>query len=88
MTRLRGRGRGTRGVGQTGPQDDPGELIGRGVQGMGGGGLMATSQAIITDLVPIRDRGKYLAPLGAISGVSSAADPVPAENLIRAAQAA
>ena len=43
------------------------ELIGfRAVQGVGAGGLMATAQAIIGDIVSPRDRGKYQGYLGAV----------------------
>lgn len=48
----------------------------RGIQGLGGGGLMVLSQAIIADIVPARDRGKYLGPMGAVFGVSSVAGPL------------
>ena len=37
----------------------------RAVQGLGGGGLMILSQAIIADIVPANQRGKYMGPLGA-----------------------
>src|SRR4029450_7688327 len=32
----------------------------RGVQGLGGGGMMILSQAIIADIVPARERAKYM----------------------------
>ena len=48
----------------------------RGIQGLGGGGLMVLSQAIIADIVPARERGKFLGPLGAVFGVSSVAGPL------------
>ncbi|GAA0905721.1 MDR family MFS transporter [Virgisporangium aurantiacum] len=51
-------------------------IIGRAIQGMGGGGLMITSQAIIADLVPPRQRAKYMAPIGAVFGLSSVAGPL------------
>ena len=51
-------------------------IIGRAVQGLGGGGLMITSQAIIADLVPPRQRAKYMAPIGAIFGLSSVIGPL------------
>ncbi|GAA4736347.1 MDR family MFS transporter [Phytohabitans rumicis] len=51
-------------------------IIGRAVQGLGGGGLMITSQAIIADLVPPRQRAKYMAPIGAVFGLSSVAGPL------------
>ncbi|WP_228033760.1 MDR family MFS transporter [Streptomyces spongiae] len=51
-------------------------IISRAVQGLGGGGLMITSQAIIADLVPPRQRAKYMAPIGAVFGLSSVAGPL------------
>lgn len=51
-------------------------VVGRGIQGLGGGGLMVTSQAVIADLVPIRERAKYMAPMGAVFGLSSVAGPL------------
>ncbi|WP_062642594.1 MDR family MFS transporter [Streptomyces maremycinicus] len=51
-------------------------IIGRAVQGLGGGGLMITAQAIIADLVPPRQRAKYMAPMGAVFGLSSVAGPL------------
>ncbi|PJE94311.1 MFS transporter [Streptomyces carminius] len=56
---------------------DMGTLItGRAIQGLGGGGLMITSQAIVADLVPPRQRAKYMAPMGAVFGLSSVAGPL------------
>lgn len=51
-------------------------IIGRGVQGLGGGGLMLLSQAIIADVVPARDRGKYMGIMGSVFAVSSVAGPL------------
>ena len=48
----------------------------RGIQGLGGGGLMILSQAIIADIVPPRDRGKFMAPMGAVFALSSIAGPL------------
>jgi EmrB/QacA subfamily drug resistance transporter len=48
----------------------------RGVQGLGGGGLMILSQAIIADIVPARERAKYMAPIGALFGLSAVAGPL------------
>ncbi|WP_104104403.1 MDR family MFS transporter [Arthrobacter sp. 08Y14] len=53
-----------------------GFVIFRAVQGLGGGGLMILSQAIIADIVPANERGKYLGPLGGIFGLSAVAGPL------------
>ena len=51
-------------------------VVFRALQGLGGGGLMILSQAIIADIVPANERGKYLGPLGAIFGLSAVAGPL------------
>ncbi|MDT0326964.1 MDR family MFS transporter [Nocardiopsis lambiniae] len=51
-------------------------ITGRAVQGLGGGGLMILSQAIIADVVPVRERSKYMGIMGAVFGVSSIAGPL------------
>jgi EmrB/QacA subfamily drug resistance transporter len=48
----------------------------RAIQGLGGGGLIILSQAIIADIVPASERGKYLGPLGGIFGLSAVAGPL------------
>lgn len=53
-----------------------GFVVFRAIQGLGGGGLMILSQAIIADIVPAKDRGKYMGPLGAIFGLSAVAGPL------------
>lgn len=51
-------------------------VVFRAVQGLGGGGLMILSQAIIADIVPASERGKYMGPLGGIFGLSAVAGPL------------
>jgi EmrB/QacA subfamily drug resistance transporter len=51
-------------------------VVFRALQGLGGGGLMILSQAIIADIVPANERGKYLGPLGAIFGLSAVGGPL------------
>ncbi|GAB2829554.1 MDR family MFS transporter [Alpinimonas psychrophila] len=51
-------------------------IAGRAIQGLGGGGLMILSQASIADVVPARERGKYMGLLGAVFAVSSVAGPL------------
>ncbi|MDF2116148.1 MFS transporter [Roseiarcaceae bacterium H3SJ34-1] len=50
--------------------------ISRFVQGMGGGGLMSMSQALIGEVVPPRQRGKYQGYLAAISVSATAFGPL------------
>ena len=51
-------------------------VVFRAIQGLGGGGLMILSQAIIADIVPADQRGKYLGPLGGIFGLAAVAGPL------------
>jgi len=54
-----------------------GELVAfRAIQGLGGGGLIILSQAIIADIVPANERGKYMGPMGALFGISAVVGPL------------
>jgi len=50
-------------------------IIGRAIQGVGGGGLMVTAQALIADVIPLRDRGRYQGALGAVFGLTTVLGP-------------
>jgi EmrB/QacA subfamily drug resistance transporter len=51
-------------------------IAGRAVQGLGAGGLMALALAVIGDVIPPRERGKYQGLFAAVFGVSSVAGPL------------
>ncbi|MCJ1677537.1 MFS transporter [Streptomyces sp. APSN-46.1] len=57
-------------------QDMP-QLIGfRALQGLGGGGLLVLSMAIVGDIVPPRERGRYQGLFGAVFGATSVLGPL------------
>ena len=51
-------------------------IVFRAIQGLGGGGLVVTTQAVVGDIVPPRDRGRYQGIFGAVFGLSSIAGPL------------
>ena len=51
-------------------------VLGRALQGAGGGGLMVLAQTIIADIVSPRERGRYQGYIGAVFATSSIGGPV------------
>ncbi|KAJ3076781.1 hypothetical protein HDU98_000081 [Podochytrium sp. JEL0797] len=51
-------------------------IIGRAVAGIGGGGIFSLVLIIVSDIVSIRDRGKYQGLIGAVFGLSSVIAPL------------
>jgi EmrB/QacA subfamily drug resistance transporter len=53
------------------------ELIAfRALQGLGGGGLMVTTIAVVGDIIPPRERGRYQGFFGGVFGVSTVIGPL------------
>jgi MFS family permease len=52
-------------------------LVGsRALQGIGGGGITVTASALIGEVVPLRERGRYQGILGAVFGVTTVVGPL------------
>ncbi|KAI1475327.1 MFS general substrate transporter [Daldinia eschscholtzii] len=51
-------------------------IIFRAFTGIGGGGLMTIAQTIVSDVVPLRERGKYQGILGAVVAIANGIGPV------------
>jgi EmrB/QacA subfamily drug resistance transporter len=51
-------------------------ILFRAVQGLGGGGLIVTTQAVVGDIVAPRDRGRYQGIFGAVFGAASIIGPL------------
>ncbi|KAL1879606.1 hypothetical protein Plec18167_004067 [Paecilomyces lecythidis] len=51
-------------------------LVGRSLQGIGGGGIIALSEIIVTDIIPLRLRGNYFGILSAMWSIGSVTGPI------------
>ena len=51
-------------------------IASRALQGIGAGGLTVTATALIADIIPLRDRGKFQGALGAVFGVATVIGPL------------
>lgn len=51
-------------------------LVGRSIQGIGGGGLIALTEIVVTDLVPLRLRGQWFGIISGMWALGSVSGPV------------
>ncbi len=51
-------------------------VLARALQGIGGGGITVTATALIGEVIPLRDRGRYQGALGAVFGVTTVIGPL------------
>jgi hypothetical protein len=51
-------------------------IAGRAVQGLGGGGILVMSEIVITDITPLRERGKYYSLLGVMWALGTVLGPL------------
>ena len=51
-------------------------LVGRSLQGIGGGGLIALTEIVVTDLVPLRLRGKWFGIISGMWSLGSVSGPI------------
>ncbi|VEH09046.1 Major facilitator superfamily permease [Corynebacterium kutscheri] len=51
-------------------------ITARAIQGIGAGGMMILSQAIVADIIPARDRGRFMGVMGGVFGLSAVLGPL------------
>ena len=51
-------------------------IAGRSIQGIGGGGILTLSEVVITDLIPLRERGKWVSLQSAVWSIGTVTGPL------------
>ncbi|KAG0236321.1 hypothetical protein BGW42_003733 [Actinomortierella wolfii] len=51
-------------------------IVARGIAGIGAGGIFSSVMIIITDIISLRDRGRYQGIIGGVFGISSVVGPL------------
>ncbi|KAJ8114865.1 hypothetical protein OPT61_g3354 [Boeremia exigua] len=51
-------------------------LVGRSIQGVGGGGIICLTEMVVVDTVPLRERGKWFSFFGAMWSIGTVAGPL------------
>jgi MFS family permease len=51
-------------------------LVGRSIQGIGGGGIICLTEMVVVDTVPLRERGKWFSFFGAMWAVGTVGGPL------------
>lgn len=51
-------------------------LIGRTIQGIGGGGIMSLNLIVLSDLIPLRERSKYIGLVQLVFGLGTCLAPI------------
>ncbi len=51
-------------------------LVGRSFQGIGGGGLIALTEILVTDMVPLRLRGQWFGIISGMWSIGSVTGPI------------
>lgn len=51
-------------------------LVGRSIQGIGGGGIICMTEIVITDMVPLRERGKWFSMFSVMWSLGTVVGPL------------
>lgn len=63
-------------------------LVGRSIQGVGGGGIICLTEMVVVDTVPLRERGKWFSFFGAMWSLGTVAGPLLGKSSKRGADLA